>query len=75
MIGLQEFALQHTQLDFHLIEPGGIRRQPVHLEGHPPVLRLCGRSQPRLQPFGGVGGAIVQNQPDGLHLPLASGGH
>ena len=32
MVGLQEFALQQTEPDFQLIEPGGIDRQPIELD-------------------------------------------
>ena len=32
MIGLQVFALKHTEPDFDLIQPGGIRRQPEDLK-------------------------------------------
>jgi hypothetical protein len=31
MIGLQEFALQQTEPDLQLIEPGGIRREPIEV--------------------------------------------
>jgi hypothetical protein len=39
MIGLQMFALQETEPDFDLIQPGRIGRQPVHLEVQSPVTR------------------------------------
>src|SRR5439155_3251421 len=31
MVGLEEFALQQTEPNFDLIEPGGIGRQPIEL--------------------------------------------
>src|SRR2546428_8693176 len=37
VIGLQVFALKHTEPDFELIEPGGIGRQPEHLKVQLPV--------------------------------------
>ena len=37
MIGLQLFALQDTEPNFDLIQPGRVGRQPVHLKVQPPV--------------------------------------
>ena len=38
VIGLQVFALKQTEPDFDLVQPGGVGRQPEHLEMKPSVI-------------------------------------
>src|SRR6266404_1188741 len=59
VIGLQVFALQHTEPDFELIEPGGIGRQPEHLKVQLLVTGTFLLTEPAFQLFGGVRGAVV----------------
>lgn len=40
VIGLQVFALEETEPDFDLIQPGGVGRQPMHLKVEQPFRRL-----------------------------------
>jgi len=72
VIRLQMFALQHTEPDFDLIQPGRVGRQPVHLKVHPPFTRLFLLTEPPLELFGRMGGAIVQDE--GHRVDLASKG-
>jgi len=72
VIGLQVFALQHTEPDFELIEPGGIGRQPEHLKVQSPFTRLFLLTEPPLELFGRMGSAIVQDE--GHRVDLASKG-
>src|SRR5436309_13732477 len=72
VIRLQMFALQHTEPDFDLIQPGCVGRQPVHLKVQPPFTRLFLLTEPPLELFGRMGGAIVQDE--GHRVDLASKG-
>ena len=58
MRGGQHLALQRGEDDLHLIQPGGIDRQPVdaNREGQ------LQRSDPPPDLLGGMGGAVVQDQ-------------
>ena len=62
MIGLQMFALQETEPDFDLIQPGRIGRQPLHLEVQSPVTRAFLLLEPAFELLRRVGGAIVQDE-------------
>ena len=68
MIGLQTLPLEQTEPDFDLIQPGGIDRQPEDLKTQLSVTRLFLLTEPSLQLFGGVGGAIIKNEGHALHL-------
>src|SRR6266436_6723784 len=68
VIGLQVFALQPTPPDFELIEPGGIGRQPEHLKVQLLVTGTFLLTEPAFQLFGGVRGAVVQDEEHRLHL-------
>ncbi len=52
VIGLQVFALKHTEPDFDLIKPGGIGRQPEHLKVQVPVTGRFLLAQPAFELFG-----------------------
>jgi len=69
VVGLQAFALQQTEPDFDLIQPGGVGWQPEELKVQLPVTRLFLLPQPVFQLFGRMGGAIIQDHDHGLHLP------
>src|SRR5712692_1402115 len=64
------FALQHTEPDFDLIEPGGVGRQPVHLKVQPPFTRLFLLMEPALELFGRMRGTVVQDE--GHRVDLSS---
>ncbi len=68
VIGLQVFALQDTEPDFELIEPGGIGRQPEHLKVQSPITDTFLLTEPAFQLFGGVSGSVVQDEEHRLHL-------
>ncbi len=69
LIGLQMFALQDTEPDFNLIQPGRIGRQPMHLEMQSPVTRTFLLLEPAFEPFRSMGGAIIQDEGHGVDLP------
>ena len=69
MIGLQMFALKHTEPDFDLIQPGGIGRQPVHLKMQSPGTSTFLLTEPAFELFRSMGGAIVQDQGHRVDLP------
>src|SRR5229473_8708607 len=52
----------------NLIEPGGIRRQPMDLEMESEIADAFLLAEPAFQLFGRVGGAIVQNEDDRVNL-------
>src|SRR5712691_226520 len=62
MIGLQMFALQDTEPDFDLIQPGRIGRQPMQLEVQSPVTGAFLLLEPAFELLRRVGGAIVQDE-------------
>lgn len=62
VIRLQMFALQQTEPDFDLIQPGRVGRQPVHLKVQPPFTRLLLLTEPPLELFGRMGDAIVRDE-------------
>ena len=68
VIRLQVFALQHTEPDFELIEPGSIGRQPEHLKMQSLVTGSCLFTQPAFQLLGSMGRAIVQDEGHGVDL-------
>src|SRR5258706_13900253 len=63
------FALQYTEPDFDLIEPGRIGRQPVYLKVQAPFTGALLLQEPAFELFRRMGGAIVQNQGHRVHLP------
>lgn len=62
VIGRQEFALQNTEPEFDLVQPGTIDWQPVDFDGQWPLVQAHLFLQPSLQLFRCMGGAIVQDQ-------------
>src|SRR5579884_17569 len=66
------FALQQAEPDFELIEPGGIGRQPEHLKVQAPFADLFLLLQPAFKLFRSMGGSIIENEDDVLHLPTQS---
>src|SRR6266436_9105500 len=72
VIRLQMFALQPTPPDFELIQPRCVGRQPEHLKVQSPFTRLFLLTEPPLELFGRMGGAIVQDE--GHRVDLASKG-
>src|SRR6266550_5226539 len=70
VIRLQMFALQHTEPDFDLIQPGGVGRQPEHLKVQPLFMRLFLLAEPAFELFGRMRGAIVQDE--GHRMDLSS---
>jgi hypothetical protein len=75
VIGLQTLALEQTEPDFDLIEPGGIGRQPKDLKAQPSVTRLFLLTEPSFELFGGVGGAIIKDEGHGVDLPTQGFGN
>src|SRR5436305_12855737 len=69
VIGLQVFALKQTEPDFDLVQPGGVGRQPEDLEVKPPATGGFLLTQPAVEWFRRMRGAIVQNQSHCVHLP------
>ena len=68
MVGCQQFALQDTEPDLDLFEPGSVGWQPKHFDGQRPVIQAYLFLQPILHLFGCMGGAVVQDQAQGMHL-------
>src|SRR5258708_7519168 len=68
VVGLQTFALEQTDPDFDLIQPGGIGRQPEHLEAQPSFTHLLLLTEPAFKLFGGVRGSIIKDEGHRLHL-------
>src|SRR5260370_8461610 len=68
VVGLQTFALEQTEPDFDLIQPGGIGRQPEHLEAQPSFTHLLLLTEPAFKLFGGVRGSIIKDEGHRLHL-------
>lgn len=56
VIELKMLALQQAEPDFELIEPGGVSRQPEHLEVQLPVTGLFLLLQPAFELLRGMGG-------------------
>ena len=69
VIGLQVFALQHTEPDLNLIQPGRIGRQPEHLKVQSPGTSAFLLTEPAFELFRSMGGAIVENQGHRVDLP------
>src|SRR5260370_19392526 len=57
------------------MEPGGIDRKPEDLKARPSVTRLFLLTEPSLQLFGRVGGAIIKDEGHGLYLPTQGFGN
>ena len=55
---MEKATAQNGEEQFDLVEPGGVGRSVVHFE---PFFAV-GVVEPGLGLFGGVGGAVVQNQ-------------
>src|SRR5947209_11359248 len=68
VVRLQVFALQYTEPDFDLIEPGGVGRQPEHLKVQSSFTGLFLLAEPPLELFGRMSGAIVQDESHGVDL-------
>src|SRR6266487_2189590 len=64
VIGLEQLALQDTEPDLQLIEPGGIRRQPTDVKLELTLHHCWLFLQPAFQLLRSVGGSIVQDQAD-----------
>ncbi len=69
VIGLQTFALQQTEPNFDLIEPGGVGRQPIHLEAQPSITGLFLLMEPAFELFGCMRGSVIENEGHCLHSP------
>jgi hypothetical protein len=62
VIGLQMFALKHTEPNFDLIKPGRIGRQPEHLKVKVPFAGAFLLAKPTFELFGCVRRSIIQNE-------------
>ena len=69
MIGLQVFALQHTEPDFDLIQPGGIGRQPEHLKVESPFRGVFLLTEPAFELLRRMRRAIIQDEGHGVDAP------
>ena len=69
VIGLQVFALKHTEPNFELIKPGRIGRQPEHLKVQAPGTSAFLLTEPAFELFRCMCGAIVQDQGHRVDLP------
>ena len=70
VIGLQHLALQDTEPELDLIEPGRVLGQPVDLHLKRPGTSFCLGLQPGFQSFRRVRGPVIQNQGQGVHPTL-----
>jgi hypothetical protein len=70
VIGLKQLALQDTEPDLQLIEPGGIRRQPTDVKRELTLHHCWLFLQPAFQLLRSVGGSIVQDQADRPYTAL-----
>ncbi len=70
VIVLEQLALQDTEPNLKLIEPGGVRRQPIHVKRELTLHHHGLLVQPAFQLLGSVRGAIVENQADRPHSAL-----
>src|SRR2546430_11495922 len=75
VIGLQVFALQHTEPDFDLIEPGGIGRQPEHLKVESLLRGDFLLTEPAFELLGGMGRSIIEDEGHGVDAPSQSFGN
>lgn len=75
MGGLEKFALQHTEPDLDLIQPGGVSGQPVQL--HHQLSLRCPRQflNPLWELLGRVGRTIIQDQSNRLDTTILSLGN
>jgi len=62
MVRLQEFALEKTEPDFDLIEPGSISREPIEPHGQFFIRRCFQFLDPLGELLGGVGWTIIEDQ-------------
>jgi hypothetical protein len=69
VIGLQVFALEHTEPDFDLIQPGCIGRQPEHLKVQPSITSPLLCAEPAFELLGSVGGSIIQDEGHRVDFP------
>ncbi len=70
VIGLQVFALKHTEPDFELIEPGGIGRQPEYLKVQSPITGAFLLTEPAFELLGGVRRSIIEDEGHRMDGPL-----
>src|SRR5258707_2146890 len=68
VIGLQVFALQETEPDFDLIQPGGVGGQPMDLKMGPSVTHLFLLLEPAFELLGRVSCSIIENEDHGMDL-------
>ena len=68
-MGLQVCALKQTEPDCDLVHPRGVGRQPADLEVESPATGGWLLTQPAVELFRRMRGAMVQNQRPCLHLP------
>ena len=69
VIGLQVFALKHTEPDFDLIKPGGIGRQPEHPKVQLPRTSAFLLTEPAFELLGSVRRSIIEDEGHRVDAP------
>lgn len=75
VIGLQVFALKHTEPNFELIKPGRIGRQPEHLKVQPPGTSAFLLTEPTFELLGSVRRSIIEDEGHRVDAPSSCFGN
>lgn len=65
-------ALEQAEPDFNLIKPGSIRGQPQNVEVQAQIAHAVLLLKPAFELLGSVGGAVIKDENDGVHLSMKS---